>query len=374
MGCTTWAWSPSTRSTSGERVSRSTRADLRRRSAGGCTRRRRAGARPRRRRRPRGRACAWASRFGGVPHRHRPLRPAGSGKPLVPKVPATTPIRTPSSVVEDHRPAPLGDRSGRCRCARPRPARAGRRCAPGRRSPGRGCGWTRSCSRRSRRPRSRRRASGGAAKTGKFCGGWPGAANGTSSWQSATSAPSTSGRSAGEHRVEVVPLPAPGPCGGPRPRSATRCCARAGRRPSPGWRSAAAGAPASAQRRRSGRRRPRVGRQRRSRRSATASRSDVGVRGAAGRRQRGEQRPPPTAARRRPLTRTVTHRRAAGLRRTPARLGGMDRGPSALSPEARVRALEPLSARRSPTGARRARRRRRSRRAPASPSTRSPAA
>ena len=36
--------------------------------------------------------------------------------------------------------------------------------------------------------------SGGAAKTGKFCGRWPGAANGTSSWHSATSAPVTSDR------------------------------------------------------------------------------------------------------------------------------------------------------------------------------------
>jgi len=111
----------------------------------------------------------------------------------VPNVPATTPIRTPSAVVRT---------TGRARSARLRkvpmcatPARSSRSAV--RTSPS--YPWSRLWLDAVVQPSKpnepiQSAASGGAAKTGKFCSGWPGAANGTSSWHSATSAPRTSER------------------------------------------------------------------------------------------------------------------------------------------------------------------------------------
>ena len=111
----------------------------------------------------------------------------------MPNVPATTPIRTPSPVVRmtgsrrsaTDRKVPM--------CATPaRSSRSAVRTSP---SKPWSMLWLDAVVQPSK-PKApiHAAASGGAAKTGKFCGGWPGAANGTSSWHSATSAPVTRDR------------------------------------------------------------------------------------------------------------------------------------------------------------------------------------
>ena len=350
IGWTTWACSPSTRSTSGERVSRSTRATC---AAFGwwlyssppcrCTTTTSA---------PAARAaCACASRFGASHIDTRPLAAGRQREAVGPERPGHHPDPHAGLGREDDRPAALALRSGTSRCARPRPARAGRRCAPGRRSPGRGCGWTRSCSRRSRTTPIQRRDLRRCREDREVLRRLAGRRERHLLVTQRHVRTGDQRPHAGEHRVEVVPLPATGPVmvlgrAGPDRVVPEQVAAHHQR-----WRS-----------RRGGRRPRRSGRgdrgdrrrQRRARRRPTApdatGAGDVSAcgvpRAAARAAERRPARPPRAPD---PTSDSDARRGAAGCAGTPVRMGGMDRGPSALSPEARIRALGSLPDGAAPT-------------------------